>query len=58
MILLDDVFVYLNEDMPEGAREMVCPIAVSGRVGRVWRGAVSADRIVLPANDAAVFEVV
>jgi len=25
MILLDDVFVYLNEDMPEGAREMVCP---------------------------------
>ena len=25
MTLLDDVFVYLNEDMPEGAREMVCP---------------------------------
>ncbi len=25
---------------------------------RVWLGAVSADRIVLPANDAAVFEVV
>ncbi len=25
MILLDDVFVYLNEDMPSGAREMICP---------------------------------
>lgn len=26
-------------------------------LGRVWRGAVSADRIVLPANDAAVFAI-
>lgn len=25
MILLDDIFVYLNDDMPDGAREMVCP---------------------------------
>lgn len=25
MILLDDVHVYLNEDMPNGASEMVCP---------------------------------
>lgn len=25
MILLDDIFVYVNEDMPDGAREMVCP---------------------------------
>ena len=25
MILVDDIFVYLNEDMPEGSREMVCP---------------------------------
>ena len=25
MILLDDIFVYLNDDMPDGARELVCP---------------------------------
>ena len=25
MILLDDIFVYVNEDMPDGAKEMVCP---------------------------------
>lgn len=25
MILLDDIFVYLNDNMPDGAREMVCP---------------------------------
>lgn len=25
MILLDDIFVYLNKDMPGGSREMVCP---------------------------------
>ena len=25
MILLDDIHVYLNEDMPPGASEMVCP---------------------------------
>lgn len=25
MILLDDVFVYVNDDMPGGAKEMVCP---------------------------------
>jgi len=24
MILLDDIFVYLNDDMPSGARETVC----------------------------------
>lgn len=27
MTLLDDIFVYLNEDMPNGAREVVCPNA-------------------------------
>ena len=39
-------------------REVDCPVHIHGTLGRVWRGAVSADRIVLPANDAAVFEVV
>lgn len=24
MILLDDIFVYLNRDMPDGAKEIVC----------------------------------
>ena len=39
-------------------REVDCPVQIHGTLGRVWCGAVSADRIVLPANDAAVFEVV
>ena len=25
MILLDDIFVYLNDNMPTGARDAVCP---------------------------------
>lgn len=25
MILLDDVYVYLNDNMPNGAKEIVCP---------------------------------
>lgn len=41
MILLDDVFVYLNEDMPYGSREMVCTnpdgtytILINGSLGK------------------------
>ena len=38
-------------------REMVCPIAVSGRVGRVWRGEVGEREMRLAPNEAALFEV-
>lgn len=34
-----------------------CPISVNGRIGRVFRGKVSADAIDFAANDFAVFEV-
>jgi hypothetical protein len=39
-------------------REMVCPIAVRGRIGRVWRGEVGEREMRLAPNEAAVFEVV
>ncbi len=38
-------------------RAVTCPISVAGGLGRVWRGDVTADRIVLPPNEAAVWEV-
>jgi beta-galactosidase len=38
-------------------REMECPISVNGTLGRVWRGDVTAKRVKLAANEAAVFEV-
>ena len=38
-------------------REIVCPVKTNGSIGRVWRGNVEADSIVLPPNEAAVFEV-
>ncbi len=34
-----------------------CPVKVNGSVGRVWRGDVRTDRIVLAPNEAALFEV-
>ena len=34
-----------------------CPVSCRGQVGRVWRGDVTASRIRLAANEAAVFEV-
>ena len=43
-------------------RALTCPITLRGRLGRVWRGAVSAadgsGAIRLAPNEAAVFEVV
>ncbi len=38
-------------------RAVECPVALRGALGRVWRGDVRKDRIVLPPNEAAVFEV-
>lgn len=38
-------------------REIVCPIAVKGRISRVWRGDVNDRAVSLPANEAALFEV-
>jgi len=38
-------------------RALECPIAVNGTVGSVWRGDVTAQRIRLAANEAAVFEI-
>ena len=38
-------------------RARTCPVKVSGRLGRVWRGDVTTDRIALAANEAALFEV-
>ncbi len=39
------------------SRPMECPVKVNGALGRVWRGDVRADKIVLPPNEAALFEV-
>ena len=36
---------------------VACPVKVNGTLGRVWRGEVRADKIVLPPNEAALFEV-
>ena len=38
-------------------RAITCPIKIDGALGAVWRGKVSAERIELAANEAAVFEV-
>ena len=39
-------------------RGIECRIKVDGRLDTVWRGDVAVDRIMLSANEAAVFEVV
>jgi hypothetical protein len=39
-------------------REMKCPVGISGRLGRVWRGGVKDGEIRLAPNEAALFEVV
>jgi len=40
------------------SRKIECPIKVNGTIGRVWRGdSVNSGKIVLPANEAALFEV-
>ena len=38
-------------------RAVKCPIKVNGTIGRVWRGEVNDDAMVLAANEAALFEV-
>ena len=38
-------------------RTIVCPVRITGSIGRVWRGDVTADKVTLQANEAAVFEV-
>ena len=38
-------------------RALSCPVALDGQLGRVWRGEVKADRIDLPPNECALFEV-
>jgi hypothetical protein len=38
-------------------RALVCPVRVKGRLGRIWRGAVTENEIRLPPNEAALFEV-
>jgi hypothetical protein len=38
-------------------RAMECPMKVNGALGRTWRGDVRTDKIVLPPNEAALFEV-
>ena len=37
--------------------DIMFPITNSGRMGRVWRGEASADKLKIAANDAVVFEV-
>ena len=38
-------------------RAMECPVKFNSTLGRVWRGDVRADTIVLPPNEVALFEV-
>ena len=38
-------------------RAVKCPIKVNGTIGRVWRGEVKDDAMLLAANEAALFEV-
>ena len=38
-------------------RAIECPIAVNGKIAKVWRGDVTAERIRLESNEAAVFSV-
>ena len=35
-----------------------CEFGLKGRVGAVWRGRMEADKMLIPANDAVVFEIV
>ena len=37
--------------------DIACPVAINGRLGRIWRGEVSADMLKIAANDVAVFEI-
>jgi len=39
-------------------RPLHCPISLSGRLGRIWRGAVASDGIDLAPNEAALFEII
>lgn len=39
-------------------RAQKCPIKIDGKLGRVWRGNVTADTVALEPNEAAVFEVI
>ena len=39
-------------------REIVCPVKIDGKIGRVWRGDVKQDAVRLAPNEAALFEVV
>jgi hypothetical protein len=38
-------------------RAMECPVKINGRVGRVWRGEVKENKVVLAPNEVALFEV-
>lgn len=47
------IVVAINYD-PE---PVTCPVRVAGRVGQVYKGTVKDGRVVLAANDVAIFEV-
>lgn len=38
-------------------RQLVCPVKVNGRIGRVWRGDMKDGKVSLAANEVALFEV-
>ena len=38
-------------------RSMECPVKINGRLGRVWRGDVKSDKVILEPNEVALFEV-
>ena len=38
-------------------RAMECPVKINGKLGRVWRGDVKADKVFLAPNEVALFEV-
>jgi hypothetical protein len=38
-------------------RAIECPVKINGKVGRVWRGEVKDGKVVLAANEVALFEV-
>ena len=35
-----------------------CEFGLKGRIGAVWRGRMNVDKMLIPANDAVVFEIV
>ena len=35
-----------------------CEFGLKGRIGAVWRGRMEADKMLIPANDAVVFEII